>query len=485
MSLQVAERLSRQARQSVLGNLALACCIGLAHAADQAYSARGLSSASIHHPRQSRHRLRQWLVRGLHGLLRRVPRRITLDVRFVACASLSRLLLPSCHMLAAHSDGRCRSQLLPRPRISLRFDDRGHVSVATAAVAVACSKQPPGQPQLRPTQQTRRRRRRSADGAVPQSKHRRARLVSMDSAHDDQVTAWPSDAVAAATEPLSPADSASELPDLSSSWHKATATIRLPSDHWRNHARQPDTEACIALSSPQQPHSRASDTASTQQSQHANKSAGAVLRCRARAVESVSSPTRAAAEALRSHMLSDLDADDAKNSCSGAPQTAPRPTTPALPSSHLSPMGSSRGIDGGRPSAVTTDVAASNWVIPDACTGDSSSHLQSNMQQHTAVQSVGHDGGSGGCPSSVAAVLDDDHLLAFGALIGEAASAAAMTVRGGCGAVGDSPGCLFGASADTTCSWKLIVQVQFIAFVPIGVPSCPCLLPVAVADALD
>ena len=280
----------------------------------------------------------------------------------------------------------------------------------------------------------------------------------MDSAHDDEVSAWPSDAVAAAgTEPLSPADSASELPDMSSGWHKAATPLRLPNGQQSNHAHRSDAEICSASSSPRQPHNWACDTATT--SQHTVTQTAARARRRARAVQSAVRSAGAVAEALRSHPLSDLDAEDALDSCSSAPQMAPRPTRPALPSSQLSSAELSRDSEVGRSSAATTDIAAEHWVIPDACTGDSSSHPQCNLQQNTAVQSLSHDGGSGDCPRSVAAVLGDNHLLAFAALIGEAGSAAALTSRGGRGAVGDSPGCLYGASADPTGSWQLIVQV--------------------------
>jgi len=76
--LQVVERLC-----AVFGTLPLpfACYVSLAHATEAAFSASGSSAASMRHPRHSRHRLRLRLARGLRGLLRRVPRRVTLDVR--------------------------------------------------------------------------------------------------------------------------------------------------------------------------------------------------------------------------------------------------------------------------------------------------------------------------------------------------------------------------------------------------------------------
>ncbi len=285
----------------------------------------------------------------------------------------------------------------------------------------------------------------------------------MDSADEDQVAAWPSDAVAAATEPLSPADSASELPDLSSSWHKAAATHSLPRGRPRNHALQSDTQVCRASSGPRQPSSRASAATDATPSQHNVTQTAARAQCRARAVESAFKATGAAADALRSHALTDLGSDldsDALPSCSRAPQTASTQSRPVLPSLQISSAASSHDGEVGRQSAVTANSAAQQWVIPTACSGDSSSQPPCDLQQSTAVQSLGLDGGGGDCPPAVAAMLGDDHLLAFGALIGEATAAAAMSARSGCGAVGDSPGCLFGASAEDTCSWKLIVQVS-------------------------
>ena len=54
------------------------------NAHDAAAAARGLTPARVCHPGQSRLKLRQRVAKGLHGLLRRVPRRITLDVRLAA-----------------------------------------------------------------------------------------------------------------------------------------------------------------------------------------------------------------------------------------------------------------------------------------------------------------------------------------------------------------------------------------------------------------
>ncbi len=475
MSLQVVGRLC-----AFLGQLAVPFrgCTTLAHATGSAFSANGLSAASICHPRQSRHRLRRRLGQGLRDLLRRVPRRITLDVRCRTSVLLFRLPVPvAIERQVVLSSIVVALQLLPQPRISLRFDHRDCGSVATGEAADDRSKQLLRQPQLQPAAQTRRRRRRSGEGARAHSKHRRARLMSMDSAHDDAVAAWPTDAMAAATEPLSPADSASELPDLSSSWHKTAATLSLPRGRPRNHAHQSDTEGCSASSSPRQRNSRAPDAADPNSSHHAVAQAATRSQCRARATKSAFSSAGAAAEALRSHPLTGLHSDsdaDALYPCTSTPQTAPRLTWPALPCSHLSPAGSCCNSEIGRSSAVTDDEAAEHWVIPDACTGNKSFSQQSSSQQSTAVQSLGHDGSGGGCPSSVAAVLGDAQLLAFGALIGEAASAAAMTALGGCGAVGDSPGCLFGASAEGAGSWKLIVQVSLPAF-PLIIPRCELL----------
>ena len=83
MSLQVVEGVC-----AFLGKLALplACYIRLAHETDRTFRAGESRPASIRHPTQSRLRLRQRLVTGLRGLLHRVPRRITLDVRFSASA---------------------------------------------------------------------------------------------------------------------------------------------------------------------------------------------------------------------------------------------------------------------------------------------------------------------------------------------------------------------------------------------------------------
>ena len=261
----------------------------------------------------------------------------------------------------------------------------------------------------------------------------------MDSAHDEGLASWPSDASAAAAFPLSPADSASELPDPPSTWCKPRGASRVLSNQPRKHSHQSHAEVCSRSDSAAE---HSCEVASRDPTQHVAAVVAALQRRRLRAAESLCGSAGPSLKTLRSHPLLDLDPEGSTSSRVDARQTPQQAAAHALPS--VPPSPAAHSSDSKRLPAMTAATATMNtYVIPSACRGAEVSQL-CHAQPISAAQSLGCDGPCG-CPSSVAAVLGDDHLLAFGALIGEAASATAMATRGGASAVGDGVGCMFGA----------------------------------------
>ena len=357
-------------------------------------------------------------------------------------------------------------QLLPRPRISVRFAGSGQLSFAAEdakALGGAVAAQQPPHAVL--AARKRRRGRQSGEGQSSQPKgHRHHRLSSVDSAGDAAAAGWPREAKAhwqsPTREPLSPADSASELMEPPSRWYMAGAAPRVISRPQRTHSRRGSSggraQAAAAPHTCVLPDSDAAGVFAGDSSQHASATplpAAASRRRRQRVPHSVFSSRAAAAEALRSHPLSGLDDKDGPAAALADAQQAAQ-TSAAQPAKLLQ---FSRQRSGAVPQpAPSPAVVARQFSLLPINVGDfESSQPQLGWQTETAAEALGHEG-LGGCPPSVAAVLSDNHLLAFGALIGESATAASLSARGG---PQEPQDCLFGAVDGPACPWELVVQV--------------------------
>jgi hypothetical protein len=360
-----------------------------------------------------------------------------------------------------------RLQLLPRPRISLRFAGSGQLSRATEDANAHGGPLAPRQPPHAETAARKRRRRRQfGEGHSSQPVgYRRSRLASIDSAVGAAAAEWPRDGKARqplpAREPLSPADSASELLDPPSRWYKAGAAPRMFSRPLRTHSPRwssggraqtgPGPDTC------QQQDSNGAAAADGEIGQHAGAmapSAAASRRRRPRVPNSAFSSRATAAEVLRSHPLSGLDRDDPAAAAADAQQAAQTSAAQAAQFLQTSQQGSS-AVPQPAPGPAS---AARNASLRPINIGDvDSSQPQLSRQTESAVKALVHDG-PGSCPPSIAAILSEDHLLDFGALIGETAAAAALSARGSSRALQGSS-CLFGAVDVAACPWELIVQV--------------------------
>ena len=366
------------------------------------------------------------------------------------------------------TQGSCCLQLLPRPRIVIRFAGSGQLSYAADDAethgGAQAAQQPPS---TEAAAHSRRRWRQSGEGRSKNQPpgHRLARLVSMDSACDAEYAIWPRDRQhwrqLPAREPLSPADSASELLDPPSGWFKADAASRVLNRSKHTHSRRHSNggrKRAQAGSAPGPHASQAAMVASGDTSQLASavtSSAGASRRRRLRVLHSAFASSAAAAEALRSHPLSGLHSKGHALAPLDAQQMAQRSAARVASPLHTSRLGSSTEIQSA-PAPARITCSASLAPINVSTTGSSQPYLGRGTL--TAAESLGHDG-SAGCPPPVAAVLNDCHLLAFGALIGEQAAAAALSARSGSQVLQDGAGSLFGAVDRPACPWELVVQV--------------------------